>query len=842
MVSRPTGTVAFLFTDVVGSTRLWEQHDAEMEAALEIHDALLRSAIEEAGGYVFSTAGDAFSAAFETCDRAAHAARAIQARCARQRWPTPTPIAVRIGLHIGRAQERDGDYFGPVLNRTARLMAVAHGGQIVTSHAIRSLLDDDDVVDLGEHRLKDLGSPEHVWQLGGGSFPPLRSLDTVRHNLPIERTPLVGRDAELDRLVELVTKSRLVTILGIGGTGKTRVAAATAAQVADQFDAGVWFVDLVPVVDRPGIAAAIAGALGIQLPGHELVSALGDALDGRDTLIVLDNCEHVTDAVADVAELLLDRTSTVRLLATAREPLELVDEVQFHLEPLAVDGDSVSPAAELFIETAGRVGYAPADDDLPTIAAICAHLDGHPLSIELAAAQLRQLTLDQLAERLDQRFELLGRSRGGRQASLLAVLDDTWEMLDDPERDMLLQLAAFPSTFDLEAAEGVCADLAVGLPSRTLGGLVDRSVVTPTAAGRYRLLETIKLFARRRWNGDAALHRHEAWLLESLRRRPPADRFVSIELSAWIGRNWDDWRAIEDRLAGGRRWADLAELLLLSHIRLPFTLGPTAMALLQRIEGYIERLPVAADRERAVLNLSAAHLGLPARRPDWIERGSTAALEFFDDRSGCEHTMAAVIASWPISLRRPDEAVAMLDAAFEHAEAVGEPTIADVALGYQANHLALGRRRSEAFQKMEVLEARLETRRHDYTELVFRLLQLSLNVVGDPPTASAAARQLEDVDYPLPILLAAGVAADGDFEEAARHWTTTLDRIDVVFADDGLPDLLIVPAVAAHAVGDHDRCRTLVTAIRRSTRPTQNFLVTLMYRELRDAVGLDEPN
>ena len=533
----PSGTVTFLFTDVEGSTKLWEQDPAVMRVALERHDELLLCAIEEHGGHVFSRAGDSFAAAFGRVGDAVAASSRAQESLAGEEWPPSCPIRVRMGLHVGEAQERDGNYFGAAVNRAARIMAGGHGGQILASSAVAAVDDSLDLVDLGEHRLKDLAAAERLFQIGGQSFPPLRTLDAVRHNLPVERTLLVGREHEIEQVGELIRDHRLVMLLGIGGTGKTRLATAVAADQADNFADGVWFVDLVPATTVDHLVEAIASAAGLQLSSSQSdsVAELAELIAARQMLVVLDNCEHITDEVADVVDVLLERTSASRWLATSREPLQLPDERQVHVSPLAVNDDVDAPAVQLFVAAAERVSAVIDSDDLPTVVDICESLDGLPLSIELAAAQLRHLGLGELAVRLDHRFEILRRSGGRRmrrQASLQAVLEDTWELIDDRERELLQQLAAFPSAFAVDDVEAISNGIEVGVPTLTLAGLVDRSLVIGDGHGRHRLLETVKLFARQRWahapDPGFYLERHTSWVLGHLGSFTPQEWFTSF--------------------------------------------------------------------------------------------------------------------------------------------------------------------------------------------------------------------------------------------------------------------------------------------------------------------------
>ena len=373
----PSGTVTFLFTDIEGSTRLWENHPDEMAVALQMHDRILRSCIEELGGYVFSTAGDAFAAAFSSATDALGAAQAAQRRLSTAEWPERVPIRVRMGLHTGTADERDGDYFGPTLNRAARIMSAAHGGQVITSATVADLAGaETDLVLLGEHRLKDLSAPERLFQLGVGSFPPLRTLDAVPGNLPASLTELVGRDEDLIALAELLEIERLVTLAGPGGVGKTRLALAVAGQIAEGFADGAWFVDLATVTADGDVAAAAVRTLGAPATG-EASAVLRGWLMTREILLVIDNCEHVIEAAADLVDDALASGPGVRVLTTSRELLDLPGEARWPVMPLAGEA-----GVDLFLERARRVRPdLNLDGDRDRVAEICADLDGMPLAV-----------------------------------------------------------------------------------------------------------------------------------------------------------------------------------------------------------------------------------------------------------------------------------------------------------------------------------------------------------------------------------------------------------------------------------------------------------------------------
>lgn len=858
MLQPPTGTLTFLFTDVEGSTRLWEQHPAEMQAALERHDEILRSAIERNDGYVFSTAGDAFAAAFARAGDAIAAATQAQQSLEAEAWPETAVVRVRMGIHTGEAQERGGDYFGPVLNRAARIMSAGHGGQILVSATTVGLIDNQQLVDLGDFRLKDLSAPERLSQIGRESFPALRSLDTVRHNLPTERSPLVGRKAEIEQIVGWVSEHRLVTLLGIGGTGKTRLATAAAAELADQFAGGVWFVNLVPASGVGEVAEAIATAAGVQLSGSDLVEALAELISGRDMLIVLDNCEHITDDVADVVDVLMTSTTAPRFIATSREPLQLIGERQVHITPLSVDQDLAAPAIELFTAAARLVDVAVRAEDVELVAHICEQLDGLPLSLELAAAQLRQLSLSELAERLDRRFELLSQrrgGRGGRQASLLGVLEDSWQMLDRPEQELLRLLAAFPASFDAKGIEGAAGGLSVGIPARTLGGLIDRSLVAPADDGRHKLLQTVKLFARQEWaNADdpqVYLDRHTRWVMDHLTGYPAQEWYTSFQIARWANLHYEDHRAVEDRLASTGATGDLSRLVASLSNSYFFVSGQRASAMIDRIAGYLDQLPLS-DHERGLLNLVAAISGVPSRRPDGIGSGSERAVALLRPNGASEElAMALIVRSWMTAFSDLEAALELLDEARFVADEVGGNTLVDLAISYRANHLALHGRIDQAAESLEHARARLDGRDFDYAAHFYNCVLIANSVVSAPETSGAASatnrtemiRALgrSAIHWGILGIVSIGAAATGEIDTARALIDETESAVQND-ADDGLPDLLVPYATLAWALGSPELAARWITAVRRSPTPTANFGFTIAYRQLRDAVGLLDEN
>jgi len=478
--SLPTGTVTFLFSDIEGSTVLLRELGDRYADLLSQHHRLLRDVWSRHGGVEMDTQGDAFSVVF------ARASAAVAAAAAAQDALAPTGLRVRMGVHTGEPTLTETGYVGMDVHRAARIAAVAHGGQVLVSQSTRDLLDTElELRDLGEHRLKDLARPERLHQLGSGSFPPLRSL--TQTNLPVLLTPLVGREREVEDVVGLMRTSRLLTLTGPGGTGKTRLSLQAAAELGDEFPNGVWWVPLSPISEPAFVATAVAQALGVvEGTGRTLDEALGSFLADKQLLLVLDNFEHLLNGAPTVADLLAGAPQ-LRALVTSRARLALSGEQEYPVPPLVDD-----EAAELF-DTRARA-LRPDFAANGAVGEICRRLDGLPLAIELAAARVKVLTPQQILERLEHRLEFLtggARDVPERQRTLRATIEWSYELLDERERLLFARLAVFAGTFDLEAAERVCeCDL------DTLASLVDKSLLRQTADGRFFMLDTIGEFAQ----------------------------------------------------------------------------------------------------------------------------------------------------------------------------------------------------------------------------------------------------------------------------------------------------------------------------------------------------------
>jgi predicted ATPase/class 3 adenylate cyclase len=508
----PSGVVTFLFTDVEGSTRRWEADADGMRVALAAHDEVLRSAIEAHGGFMFKHTGDGVCAAFASPRSAVDAAVAAQREL---------ELPVRMGLATGEAELREGDYFGAVLNRAARVMAAGHGGQILSAESTAILLSGVDLVDLGPRRLRDLPTAVGVFQVRAAGlraeFPALQALETSPGNLRAATTSFIGRECEVAELQAAVKAHRLLTLTGVGGVGKTRLAVEVAGRLVDEFPDGVWFFELAAVGDPAAVPDAVAAVLGItQQPDKSVSESVAAALEGRVRLLVLDNCEHVRDAAADLIEAILAASATVKILATSREGLGAADEQLWPVPSLDVGAGVDSAAATLFVERARHVASRFSmgeSEEAAAVVEICRRLDGIPLAIELAASRMTSMTASEVRDRLDDRFRLLVRSRRGleRHQTLRHAVAWSYDHLDHAEKALLERCSVFAGGFDLQSACAVAGsddvdDYAI---LDLLDALVRKSLLVADRSGgrtRFSMLETIRQFAEEQLvaHGEAA--------------------------------------------------------------------------------------------------------------------------------------------------------------------------------------------------------------------------------------------------------------------------------------------------------------------------------------------------
>lgn len=591
--------VTYLFTDIEGSTRLWEEAPERMRLALARHDALCHAAVERHRGTIVKTTGDGVHAAFDSAHDALAAAVDMQLALAAPEAGDGIVLRIRCGLHRGVDERRAGDFYGREVNRAARIMSAAHGGQILVSQAVADAVRTDppadvSLRDLGAVRLRDLAAPERVYQVIHprlrAEFPALRSLDATPNNLAQQLNSFVGRSRELADVRRLLAANRLVTLLGMGGIGKSRLSVQLGAEVLDDYPDGVWLIELAPLADAQLVPQAVAAVLGVkEEAGGTVLDALLKFARDRTLLIILDNCEHLVHACADVAKRLLQAGPKVKILATSRDALQIAGETVFQLAPLAAPDPRAQAAAEalaqsdavrLFVDRAGAAqpAFRLTANNARTVAAICHQLDGIPLALELAAARMRALSVEAIAARLHERFKLLvtgDRTVLPRQRTLRALIDWSYDLLAPPERTLFQRLSIFAGGWTLEAAEAVGAggDIEAADVLDLLARLVEKSlVIADIEGGRYRMLETVRQYAleRLREAGDeeTARTRHLEYYLAL------AERALS-ELAGPLQGQWLARLDCErDNLLAAIGWSAQADDRASSGLRLVYALRP----------------------------------------------------------------------------------------------------------------------------------------------------------------------------------------------------------------------------------------------------------------------------
>lgn len=571
-----SGTVTFLFTDIEGSTQLLHRLGEGYARVLAEQREILRVAFEKFNGREMDTQGDAFFVAFARASDAVNAVAESQRALASHPWIDGVTVRVRMALHTGEPIIGATGYIGMDVHRAARICSAGHGGQVLLSQTTSDLVQDHlpydvSLRDLGEHRLKDLQRPEHIFQLviSGlpSEFPSLKSLDALPNNLPIQLTSFIGREKELREIKSRFATTRLLTLTGVGGTGKTRLALQVGADVLDDFHDGVWLIELAPISDAEFVPQAIATALNLrEQPGRAVVDLLKDSLARKNSLLIPDNCEHLIEACAQISDTLLRAAPQLKILATSREALGIAGESTFPVPSLDLpQASQTSPeslsqyeAVRLFIERAVAVqpNFHVTNQNAPAVAQICFRLDGIPLALELAAARVRGMSVEQIASRLDDRFRLLtGGSRTAlpRQRTLQAAIDWSYKLLSEQERVLLQRLSVFVGGWSLEAAEFICSG--AGLDSSEildlLLRLVDKSLVVAQASeinSRYHWLETIRQYAQEKLveAGETEFIRdqHLEFFSEFVARLEPRIRSAELPIAlAELEADYDNVRA-----------------------------------------------------------------------------------------------------------------------------------------------------------------------------------------------------------------------------------------------------------------------------------------------------------
>ncbi|MBI3997773.1 MAG: tetratricopeptide repeat protein, partial [Armatimonadetes bacterium] len=677
----PAGTLTFLFTDIEGSTRLLQDLGNQYADLLADHHRLLRTAFQERGGTEVETHGDGLYYAFPSAMAAVQAAVAGQRAVLAHPWPEGATVWVRMGLHTGEPTSGETGYVGIDIHRAARICTAAWGGQILLSGATRELIARDlppgvSLRDLGQHRLKDLAQPERLFQVVApdllADFPPPKTLTAVPNNLPAQLTSFIGRERELAEVRRLVETTRLLTLTGTGGCGKTRLALQVAAELGQVLADGVWFVDLAPLMEPGLVPATIAAALRLrEQPGRPLLPTIIEHLQFRHVLLVLDNCEHLVATCAQIATALLQGCPRVRIMATSRERLGVAGETVWRVPSLATPDLRHPPipaaladveAVRLFVDRAAAIqpGFALTERNAEAVARVCHQLDGIPLAIELAAARVAVLPPEQIARRLDDRFRLLTAGRRTalpRHQTLRAAMDWSYDLLSAQERSMLTRLSVFVGGFTLEAAEAVSAgeqadEFAV---LDLLTQLVDKSLVIAEdddGEVRYRLLETVRQYAHDRLRGAAealgAQRRHAAFYLALAEQAEP--HVIGPEQARWLSRLQREHAnmraALEWSLGPGDLGTGLrlvAALIKFWEVHGHFTEGR------RWAEAVLTRLPERSGTRAKVLcgvgNLAWHQADYEAARASF-EEGLTLARELGDKRRAAAALIGLGLVAW----------------------------------------------------------------------------------------------------------------------------------------------------------------------------------------------------
>jgi predicted ATPase/class 3 adenylate cyclase len=864
----PRTTATFLFSDVERHTELWELDPDAMAAALAEHEAMIREAVVDAGGRVVKCEGDAVMAVFDDPSAGVEAARRAQVELARATWPVVGSLRVRMGVHTGAAYQRDGDYFGPAVIRAARLCNAAHGGQIVASAVVAALVPAT-WIELGEYSLRGLGAPEVVSQLAIAElrrdFPPLRAARPTHDRLPHPVTSFIGRDEELRAIADALEAHRVVTLTGIGGSGKTRLAIEAARSALADFPDGVEFVDLAVVTDEGKVAAAAVAAVGLETSGTAAnaeppASRLTAYLARRRTLLVFDNCEHLIDAVATLVDDLVSRCDALRVVATSREPLRVADEQIIAVGSLDAQRDAVA----LFRDRA-----AHPIDDTGAVATICERLDGIPLAIELAAARTTHLTVDDISVRLDDRFRLLtgGRRRVERQQTLQATLDWSYDLLDGAQQALLRRLAVFAGPFTLEAAEGVAPGEGFDVLD-TLGALVERSMVNhDPGRRRYRLLESVRLYAEQKLlaAGESATARlrHRDWFLEYVRQFTLEETFFEFAVGQQLLEHLEDLEAAVRWSIDAAEWEAAAEIT--SRLTLPASLLASDAVELWGWE-LVPRLAPGSDlafhcflagvwaSPGSAARMPTGEHGSAERTPRRIVRVLNVLADEAEARSDDVSVFARAITAFLLdAYGRALGDASVLESSntlIEHALGLASTRPPSTWTGFAllfAVNVALSDddlTRADALLTRAAVDSGPEAVRHAAEPL----RAFVLHMLGDRTARDVAARAAERVWAVWALVTAGGVmalelAAVGDLD-AARHQLSALVP-ELVRANRSIKsNLLIYAAGVAIIDGDHRRAaRWLACASGAGgvfAGPDGLMLYRRLVPQVRDGLSIDE--
>ncbi len=834
------GLGAYLFTDIEGSTSMWEDEPETMSAAVARHDAVLDLVVARHDGEVFTKAGDSFAVRFPDVEAAVAAAIDAQRAIELEVWGTSRPLAVRMGIHAGTAEHRGDDYFGAAVSAAARVMSAAHGGQILISDAALSFHPSLTTTPMGAYRLRGLAAPVLLHQIDASRsprpFPPLRATRADGVRLPVFSTTLFGRESEVTQLTSLLREHALVTIVGPGGMGKTRLAVAAAEASLDVAPDGITFVDLVAVDAATQVAPAVIEALRLQTTGTDPLVELTEHLSGRETLLVLDNCEHVVDAVAALAGHLLAHSHPVRILATSRERLGVDGEQLVPAQPLPGGAGSASRA--LFLDRARAIdpGYATTEDDLQVIDALTEQLDGLPLAIELAACRTSVLSPADLLAHLDDRFRILSggqHQRTTRERTLLATLDWSFRLLGPDEQRLLRLLSVFPTSFDAHAAAAVAAiDFTDALD--LLESLHAKSLVASTRGAttmRFRLLETVRAYSAGLLGEDpaevaAARRRHTDHFLT---RATVSDSFSDIfdlDRAHALAADVDNLSAAIDDLTAREAWSDLCDLAW-GALGVVFADGYGARASVWA-ERAAPHAGALGDEQGARLHYITAVLHMDRTRIPAMEAELRASLQLATDpvlRAKCLLMALTRQCSLPAALvdrrglhTRFEEVRSLLAHASDHY------TQAQLALFECYDHL----QHDELDAVIERARTSMQIPTHHMLDLLLaNVSAVAMIAMGKPERALTLLAEVGEPrsmwEYP-DVVRSVALAELGELVAARQHLRAFAERAALGRIPLLANDAIIGLAILAHVEGDAARAERLVGAAVIGRSPHISFL------------------
>ena len=869
----PSGAIAFLFTDIEGSTKLAQQYPDEMPALLARHHEILNQAIESHRGFVFQIVGDAFCAAFHSASDALNAAVDAQRYLHNETW-RPAPIKVRMGINSGAAQLNDvNQYSGySTLALTQRIMSAGHGGQILLSQSMFDLIKDGlpekaELRDMGERRLKDILRPERLYQLTvpdlPSEFAPLNTLASINHNLSAQLTSFIGREKEMDEIKKLVAANRIVTLTGSGGAGKTRLSLQVGAQCLNQFSDGVWLAELAPVTDPTLVPQTLLSIFNLHEDSHRSpLEVLIDHLRAKTLLLIIDNCEHLIEACAQISEDLLHACAKVKILASSREALGIAGEAAYRVPSLNTPDPAHLPSLDqlqkmdsirLFIEraTTAKPGFTLTEDNASFLAQICYRLDGIPLALELAASRVKVLNPEQIAARLDDRFRLLtGGSRTAlpRQQTLRAMIDWSYSLLTEQEKTLFRRLAVFVGGWTLEAAESVCADVEQDgiLPHDILDlltRLVDKSlVITEEVMGetRYHRLETIRQYSREKFFETNEVESIRNWHLRFF------VRFAEQVDENLKGRDQVIWQNLtseeQDNLRAALEWGlnrnpDSA-LRIAGAANLFWTAGgysAEGFRWTQKALEQVEKIPIPKDitaeqrlaaRARALRGLTRLYLSLGdnanAKR---AAEESVALYRQSQDRRGL--SFALVVLAYPLEfLGERLQAEAVLHESYSIARAEGDVYVTCRSLNRLArvimdlhHDLDLSQRYTEESLRL-AREAGLRSQEAEASE-VLGLIAIRRNDHGEARSRfKESMRVYQDIGATFNVVLEKSNLAHlerkfGNYEDALEYYCETI----IAFRDIGQTGAVLHQlecfGFIARAQDQHERALQLFAAANR---------------------------